>query len=349
MRAKPAVRIVTPASAAANNGNWHTATRWARLLAPVARVSIAQEWAGTPADLLIALHARRSAASIRRFHAAHPERPLILVLTGTDLYRDFEERQGTRATLRLASHLVVLQEAALARLTGPERERARVIEQSAARLVRHDQARRTFDFSCVGHLRPVKDPRTLMRAARLLPPRFANGAAPRVLHVGAALQPELAAAAERTMAECRAYRWLGPLPAPAARSTLARSRALVQPSRVEGGALALIEALRSDVPPLASRIDGNVGLLGPDYDGYFPAGDAAALARLMVRFAEEPAFASHLAAQGRARAGRFAPQVEAARLRTLLAAALGARTGAPAPENGASTRSPVRGGTPASA
>lgn len=322
MPRKPQVFIVTPGTPEANNGNWHTAARWQRLLAPCAQVTVAQAWDHEPADLLIALHARRSAESIRRFRASWPTRPLILVLTGTDLYRDVERDAGVRRVLDAATHLVVLQAEALGRLTPGERRRATVIEQSATRLIRRDQARRTFDFVCVGHLRAAKDPLTLMRAACLLPERLASGAVPRVLHIGRALAPEFAAAAERTRAECGRYRWLGPLPAAAARRTLARARALIQPSVMEGGALAVIEALRSDVPVLASRIDGNVGLLGRDYGGYFPVGNAVALAHVMQRFADEPTFAAHLTAQCRARAPRFAPAVEAARLRALLAAAL---------------------------
>lgn len=334
MPAKPRVCIVTPGNAAANNGNWHTAVRWRRLLAPCAETSVVPAWRQEPADLLIALHARRSAESIWRFRAAYPGRPLILVLTGTDLYRDLQRSPEVRRTLAAASHLVVLQEQALTRLTPQERAHATVIEQSATHLVRRDPARRTFDFICVGHLRAAKDPLTLMRAARLLPQRPAGGLAPRVLHVGRALAPDFAAAAERTMAECRAYRWLGPRPPVAARRAIARSRALLQPSVMEGGALAVIEALRSGVPVLASRIDGNVGLLGRDYGGYFPVGDAAALARLMQRFAAEPAFAARLSAQCRALAPRFAPAVEAARLRALLAAALGTDQRAEQPKAG---------------
>lgn len=325
MTAKPRVCIVTPGTAEVNNGNWHTAVRWQRMLAPCAEVSVVQAWRGEPADVLVALHARRSADSIWRFRTAHPARPLVLVLTGTDLYGDLEQSPDVRRTLAAASRLVVLQEEALERLTPAERERAVVIEQSATRLDRRDPARRTFDFVCVGHLRAAKDPLTLMRAARLLPERFANGLTPRVLHVGRALAPEFAAAAERTMAECHAYRWLGARPPQAARRAIARSRALIQPSVMEGGALAVIEALRSGVPVLASHIDGNVGLLGRDYAGYFPVGDTSALARLMRRFADDPAFAARLAGQCEARAPRFAPAVEAARLRALLAAVLAPR------------------------
>ena len=72
---RPQVAIVTPYMAAANNGNWHTAARWASFLRRSCRVNVEPSWHGQPCDLLIALHARRSADSIRRFADAHPDRP----------------------------------------------------------------------------------------------------------------------------------------------------------------------------------------------------------------------------------------------------------------------------------
>jgi len=327
MQAPARIEIVTPARPEANNGNWHTAARWARWIEPLARVRLGQSWSGEPCDALIALHAWRSAPSIVRFHAAHPGRPLAVVLTGTDLYRDLPRQEEARRALGCASHWVVLQEESLARLPQGTGARLRVVEQSAPRRVCGDKARRSFDFIAVGHLRDEKDPGVLIEAARRLPARLAPGGAPRVLHVGAALQPHWAEAARRAMAELPCYHWLGPLPAPAARRRLARARALVHMSRMEGGAHAVIEAIRSRVPVLASRIDGNVGLLGRDYDGYFPAGDAAALAGLMRRFAEEPAFAARLAVQCAAREARFTPRAEAARVRALAAELLAGTNG----------------------
>jgi len=141
----------------------------------------------------------------------------------------------------------------------------------------------------------------------------------RVTHIGQALDPELGRAAERTMAECARYRWLGGLEPAAARRWIARSRALVHTSRMEGGANVVIEAIRSDVPVLASRIDGNVGLLGRDYPGYFAPGDAGALAALMQRFADDAAFAARLASHCAERSPRYAPAAESAHVRALLA------------------------------
>lgn len=325
MKDRPRACIVTPALAAANNGNWRTASRWARFLAPLARVEVVQHWQGTPADVLIALHAWRSAASIERFRTAHPARPLAVVLTGTDLYRDVAIHAQARRALECASHLVVLQEEGVHRLPAALRARTRVIEQSAPRLVRHDQARHHFDFIAVGHLRAVKDPATLMDAARLLPGRLPDGRALRVLHVGEALEDGLADAARQTMDACPHYRWLGGLPARTARRRLARAQALVQMSRMEGGAHAVIEAIRSQVPVLASRVDGNLGLLGRGYDGYFPPGAPRALAALMRRFAADPEFAAHLRVQCAAREPRFTLQAEAARVRALLADLMASR------------------------
>ncbi|MBA3598788.1 MAG: TIGR04348 family glycosyltransferase [Methylibium sp.] len=311
---KPRVCIVSPAAAGANNGNWHTALRWQRFLAPLAEVCIVQRWDGAPADALIALHARRSAESIECFAERHPQRPLALVLTGTDLYRDLASEAVAQHSVECASHLVVLQDEGLHRLAPGAQAKARVIVQSAPRLIRHDRACRRFDLVAVGHLREEKDPLTLMRAVRLLPAETNV----RIHHIGNALDADLKAAAERCAAECAAYRWLGGLAHAATRRWIARSRGLVHMSRMEGGANVVIEALRSRVPVLASRIDGNVGLLGSDYDGYFPLGDAQALSALMQRFASDAEFAAHLQVQCSALEPRFAPAVESAAVRTLL-------------------------------
>src|SRR6185295_5027866 len=121
-RPPPRVTIVSPALAGANNGNWHTAARWQRFLAPVANVevvAIGGEDGG--ADVLIALHARRAAASVARWRERRPDAPVVVVLTGTDLYRDLPADADARHSLECASRIVVLQEAALGRLDAEAR------------------------------------------------------------------------------------------------------------------------------------------------------------------------------------------------------------------------------------
>ena len=319
---RPRVCIVSPALADANNGNWHTASRWQKFLAPVADVQIVLAWDGAPTDALIALHARRSADSIERFAMAHPRAPLALVMTGTDLYRDIRTDALAQHALQCASHVAVLQDEGLTALPADVRARARVIVQSATKLVRRGPSTGPFELVAVGHLREEKDPATLMAAARLLPADTLM----HITHIGGALDPALGKLAQQTMQACPLYRWLGALPRASARRHMAGAKALVHMSRMEGGANVVIEAVRSGVPVLASRIDGNVGLLGADYGGYFPVGDAPALSRLMQRAANDDSFLAHLRAQCALREPRFTPATERAAVRALLADMLALHT-----------------------
>jgi putative glycosyltransferase (TIGR04348 family) len=337
---KPRVCIVTPALASANNGNWHTAARWQRFLSPVAHVGVVSSWNGEPAEALIALHARRSADSIARFRAAHPQGAVALVLTGTDLYRDLEGDASARHSVQCASRIVVLHPLALRRLDAEARAKARCIVQSASRVVRADRATTTVDFVAVGHLRPEKDPKRLMEAALRLAPTPAW----RIVHIGGALDPALGKAARRTMTTQPRYRWLGALPAAASRRWIARGHALVHMSLMEGGANVVIEALRSRVPVLASRIDGNLGLLGADYAGCFEPGDTASLAALMRAFMQDRALRETLQAQCAAREPLFEPRAEAAAVRQLLGDLLagGAKDALPQLRAEASCETPLR-------
>jgi putative glycosyltransferase (TIGR04348 family) len=318
------VVIVSPGSSRDNNGNWQTASRWAHFLRARHEVAIVPEWSAALAapDLLIALHARRSAASLDAYARTCPRRPSVLVLTGTDLYRDIETSREAQESLRLASALVLLQEAGAAMLPAALRAKARVIYQSAPSLRPHPHspARRHIDICMLGHLRAEKDPLTFMRAAALVcSPRA------RLLHIGGALEPALGEAASAAQAANPRYHWLGQLAHGAARQRLKRSHAMVIASAMEGGANVIIEAVTSGVPVLASDIGGNRGMLGDGYAGYFAVGDAAALARLIDRSIGDPAFYAQLRAQCAARAALFAPAAEQAAVLDLVDNLLHAR------------------------
>jgi putative glycosyltransferase (TIGR04348 family) len=321
---RPRFAVATPAAADANNGNRRTAERWAGFLAEDADVRVhgPGDLDGLgDADALVALHAVKSRAAVERFRAARGAgAPVAVVLTGTDVYGSGTWRHG----LESASALVVLQPAALARLDGALRAKARAIVQSAAPppgpVVRGgDDA----DVVAVGHLRAVKDPHTLWRAARRLFGADGGAVAPapppfRIDHLGAALEPGLAEAARATEAACGgAFRWRGAVDHAATRHAIAAARLLVHPSVAEGGAHAVIEAVVSGTGVVASRIDGNTGLLGDDHPGLFEPGDDRALAALVRRAMEEPAFAAALAARSAALAPRFAPEAERAAVRAL--------------------------------
>ena len=311
------ILIVSPASARENNGNWQTASRWYHFLGGRFQVTIAADWNPEDAapDMLIALHARRSAGAVAAFSKVHPGRPCVVVLTGTDLYRDIAVSPEAQASLDSAGALVLLQGDGLVLLPPRHRAKAHVIYQSAPALDPAAQGPRTHlhDICMIGHLRSEKDPATFMRASTLV-----DSTTVRMLHIGGALEPDLGQAASATAAANPRYQWLGNLPHDTTRAYLARSHAMAICSLMEGGANVIIEAVTCGVPVLASDISGNRGMLGADYAGYFPVGNAAALARLIERSVEEPAFYDALKRQCAARATLFTPETEHASLLQLI-------------------------------
>jgi putative glycosyltransferase (TIGR04348 family) len=314
---KPSIGIVTPARKSSNNGNWQTAWRWSRLLAEHYHLSVLERWSGEPFDALIALHARRSADSIRAWRDAQ-RGPLVLVLTGTDLYRDIDDDATAQASLRLADRLVVLQELGPNRLPPELRSRCTVCFQSCAARRPLPKTARHLRAVMVGHLRDEKSPETYFEAVRLLAARDDI-----VLdHIGAPLDAALGTQAAALAREQPRYRWLGALDHAITRRRIQQAHVLVHASRMEGGAHVIAEALRSGTPVIASRIDGNVGMLGHDYMGYFDCSDAPALATLLQRARDEPDMLRTLARQCRRRAALFEPRRERKTLLTMLAALL---------------------------
>jgi putative glycosyltransferase (TIGR04348 family) len=315
---QPSLVIVTPALATANNGNWQTAARWARLLRPAYRVNIVDRWTTGNEALMIALHARRSAPSIAAWREAGPQRPLVLVLTGTDLYRDIHGDASARRSLELADALVTLNERGPDSLPDGLRARCHVVLQSCPARATQDRTQRHLRVLMVGHLRAEKDPRTYWRAAQ----RLAARRDIHLDHIGAALDPALGAEAAGLAARLQQLRWLGPLPHGAVRRRIAAAHVLVHASRMEGGANVVIEAIRSGTPVLASRIDGNLGLLGSDYEGVFDVGDDRALAALIERCRDDAGMLPRLMAQVALRSPLFEPAVERAAVHRIVGACL---------------------------
>lgn len=318
--------IVSPYLVDANNGNWQTARRWQILLQSGAgsaaastqfKVRIVTHWPDGPLaehdDCMLALHARRSAPAIAQW-AQSRGRALAVALTGTDLYRDIRTDPQAQASLQFAQRLVLLQELGPEALPPALRARASVIFQSTPARVPLSKPRRFLKAVMVGHLREEKSPETLFAAARLL----TTADAIHIDHIGAPLDAALAARARATAQNCVQYRWLGPLPHEAVRRRMQRAHLLVHASRMEGGAHVVMEAVRCETPVLASRIAGNIGMLGPDYAGYFDWGQADQLVTLLRRCRADAAFYARLQTQCAARAPLFATEAERDALRRLV-------------------------------
>ena len=264
---------------------------------------------------MVALHAWRSAHSIRRFRELFPFRPLIVALSGTDIYEYIERDPApTLHSLACADRLVALQELAKQRIPRRFRHKVRIVYQSAPALQAVRGKTHGFDVAVIGHLRAVKDPMRAALAARSLPRRSRI----RIVHLGSAETPRWSAIAQAEMKRNPRYVWRGERPRAEVRRLLGRAKAMVLSSLSEGGANVISEAVAAGVPVLASRIDGSVGLLGSDYPGYFPVGNTQVLARLLNRIETSQQFVACLRRAVERRRNLFRPAREKAAWRALI-------------------------------
>ncbi len=301
------VVIAAPIRPTAGSGNDVTANRWAALLQAadheVALLAIDEQsdeigdYHATrlrSADVLVALHARRSAPVVGWWRRHHPDRRLIVGLSGTDLYQDMPGNAAAMASTEAADGLIVLQRAALARV---ERFRpgwgakTTVIHQSVARpRPTRRPAAGELRVVVLAHLRDIKDPLLTARAARRMSPDSRVS----VHHAGRALDPAWAEAADGEQRVNPRYRWHGELHRISALELLASGHLLACTSRAEGGANVVTEAIAIGLPVVGTRIEGNTGLLGDDHPGLVPVGDDEAMARLLTALESDPALLDEL-------------------------------------------------------
>lgn len=309
------IAIVVPPSAVPRSGNRHTAARWGRCLRDLGhRVRVGTEWDGGADDMLLALHAYKSYPSMAEFRQQRPAAPLVVALTGTDIYRDIRKHAAAKRALAMATRLIVLQRQALQELSPALRRKARVVYQSSDVRVRHAPVKDRFRIAVVGHLRPEKDS---FRAADALR-HVGREALVELLQIGGALSPAMKRQALARGKRYSRYRWLDSVTHDRAMRWLSRSHVLVVSSVMEGGANVICEAVRIGVPILASRIPGNVGMLGRHYPGYFPLFDDRALARLIDRCRTDASFYGALRRAVWRLRDQFAPAAERAALKAAL-------------------------------
>lgn len=321
------ITIITPAGQGSKAGNRATAERWQRLLVQAGHcVSVVTEYKGEHCDLLLALHAWRSHEAIRIFEKFWPDKPLIVALTGTDIYRHQQEYPAqTLHSMQAADALIGLHANVGDDIPERFREKLLTLYQSAEAPAGYrkppgdiETSADTFEVCVIGHLRDEKDSLRAAFASRLLSP----GSRIRVSCAGKPHNRNWQTLAEQEMQSNPRFRWLGELEKAEALQLMVRSQVLVMSSVMEGGANVISEACRAGLPVIASDIPGNIGLLGEDYAGYYPVGDTHSLAALMERTEQDNGFLQLLRRQVDQLAGLFTPENEQASLEQAVSLAL---------------------------
>ncbi|MHC4512667.1 MAG: selenoneine biosynthesis selenosugar synthase SenB [Planctomycetota bacterium] len=315
------ILIVTPVPTDSTRGNSVTARRWRDMLTDLGHeTDLHSGWEsvtqGHEYELLMALHAERSHSAMKAYRDVVPGGLVVVVMTGTDLYQDLPSGSTTaRASLELATRIVVLHPCAFEALPEAVRGKARLIIQSATPPARRPgRMAGRFSVSVLAHARRIKDPLLAARAARKLSPQSKV----HVTLAGGVLEDEMRDEITGEAADNERFTWLGELPTQEAFDVIAASDVLVMSSLVEGGANVISEALAADVPVLAARIPAAIGMLGPEYPGLFAVGDETALADLMQRAEGDAAFMAKLSECCRDAAPLVDPRRERSSLAGLL-------------------------------
>ncbi len=301
--------IISPAPLRSTLGNSVTADRYARIFRSLGwRVRILGTYDGETADVLVGLHAKKSAPAVLAFRKHRPDGTIVLVLTGTDLYRDIRTSALARKAMDAADTLVTLQPAGIQALPRGFGRKAVAVIQSAPVCVRPRARKKApFTVTVLGHLRYEKDPMRAAYASRSIDATLEV----RVIQAGQILDARYAALTRLEAQVNPRYHYCGNLGRRQALRLLARSDLLVQSSRLEGGANSICEAMACGTPVIASRISGNIGILGKSYPGLYPCGDTKALRLMLERAIQEKQFYEKL----RRAVGNLKPLVEPARER----------------------------------
>ncbi len=285
--------IITPAPKGSRSGNRASANRWGAIFQKLGhKVTILTNYNGEDTDFMVALHAWRSADSIKRFSKLHPNLPLIVVLTGTDAYKFINShRTTTILSLRKATKIVGINNLIKNILPKNLHKKLKIIVQSAKPNLIREPLKRTFNVCFAGHLREEKDPKTLCKAIVNLP----STSKIKVNAYGKAHSKKWEKFAKDEMKKNTRFKWHGEVSQSKLRKKFSCSHILISSSIIEGGANVISEAIMAGLPILASKIDGNVGLLGRDYPGFFEVRNSNSLKEKLMLAETDPKFYKKLA------------------------------------------------------
>ena len=302
------VLIVYPETENAVTGNLCSARQYKDILTDLGHdVILSEKFEGQRAELLIAINAQNKNRDIVQFAESYPDSKIVVILSGTDIYP--EPSESSFHSMQLAHSIIALQNKGVKQVPDKMKEKVHVIIQSVVNdgpCSGIESDRKGFDVALVSNLRQVKDPFLAAEAVKMMPQESNL----RILHAGFVLDSGFDEVARRESIENKRYQWLGGLDPFETRKLISSCNLLIITSKHEGAGRVVGEAIVSGVPIISTCVDGVTGVLGDDYEGLFPVGDASALAALLQRAEMEEGFLDDLTKICMSKAFNFAPSVE---------------------------------------
>ena len=302
------VLIHSPYPRQRSQGNAVTAKRMVNLLRDSGLAAALHERGDAPlkAKCLIALNGRKGAEEIFKFLQRQPDNPVIALLTGTDVnHPEMEQPDSiTRKALELSTAIVSLHDGFAHRIPKHLLEKTEVIYPSVMLPDPLDHSpSKPPKVIIAGNFRAEKNPSLMMKAVREMKE------SPLHFHAygqGGDYQRDL----ERTAAECPHFYFHGVKEHDVLLGEMQAAHVLLNTSTQEGGANAICEAIALGLPVVASRIAGNMGMLGENYAGFFPVEEVTKLIEILGRAAKNHDFYQLLKEQIATRAPLFSHQRE---------------------------------------
>ncbi len=239
------------------------------------------------------LHAEKGSHVIKELAAKNV--PVVLVLTGTDLYRDIISTKNSKKercfrSIQLASAIVVLHENAvsdLLKVVSFPRERIFVVLQSVV-----DFKKRTFLFKKKNHYKILllsnirKEKGIIVAISGFL--EFQKNIDARTKftldHIGGVLDQGYFKKITNLLEGVKSVSFLGSIEKDKLQTMLASYDLLLHSSFIEGGSLVIQEAQNAGLPIIASDISCHAALLGSAYVGLHSVGSAKDVSEKLKTF-----------------------------------------------------------------
>ena len=233
----------------------------------------------------------RNNSDIRKFNSDNPQSKIILILSGPDIYP--EPSAKAIDSMEVGNVLVLLQSHGIDQVPPLYRNKSTIIYQSIEKLSLDSERSKSdseFKVVLISNIRSVKDPLIASRACRLISPASKL----KITHVGYCLDEELGSELTQENKSNIRYEWVGGLSKLEAMTILSESHVLLITSQHEGAGRVVGEAIQLGVPIISTNNLGVTGILGDDYEGYYPVGDAKALSDILTKAEEDKEFLAQL-------------------------------------------------------